>query len=122
MRTFKNWTTSPESIESMCAARRYNKATELHISRLPKTAFFAAKCYTVTLGAGTSDELDIFIEGQRIYALSTNQGLGYVGLQVFEDGEEVAETFIDNGNDQGEYILGLTPIWRAKRLADWCDG
>jgi len=113
MRTFRPWRTAPESIDSMCAARRYNPATELQ--------YFTDKSYTVTLGAGTSDELDIFEENSRIYALSTNTGLEYVGLQVFEDGEEVAETFMDSSSEQTDYILNLTPIWRAKRLANWID-
>jgi hypothetical protein len=71
----------------------------------------------------------VFYEGKRLYVLSTNQGLEYVGLQVFEESDdcsngtadEVAETFLDSAAPNIEYILGLTPIWRAKQLANWID-
>jgi len=77
--------------------------------------------YTMTIGAGTADELDIFTEGSLLFVLSTNQGLGYVGLQVFENGDEVGMTFMDSSTPNVDYILGLTPIWRAKRMANWMD-
>jgi hypothetical protein len=113
MRTFRAWRTAPESWEKQREAGRYNPAIEMQ--------YYTDKSYTVTLGAGTRDELDVFEEGNRIYVLMTNTGLGYVGMQVFEDGEEIADEFVQDYDEHGEYILGLTPIWRAKRLANWCD-
>lgn len=108
MRTFRPWRTRPESYAKQRAAGRYNPATELQ--------YFTDKSYTVTLEAGTSDELDVFNEGATIFVLSTNQGLGYVGMQAFEDGEQIGAVFIDG--DDAAYFLNLTPVWRAKKLAE----
>lgn len=116
MRTLHTYTVDRESWESMNAAGRYNPAWELTYS-LP-----GGELHTVTLGAGSSDALAVFHEAGRVYVVTSNDGLGYVGLQVFEGSEEVAETFMDSGQgDTTDYILELTPIWQAKRLADWTD-
>lgn len=113
MRTFRPWQTAPESYDSQREAGRYNPATELR--------YTTDETYTVTIGAGTADELDVFIEGSLLFVLSTNQGLGYVGLQVFEGSDEVGMSFMDSSTPNVDYILGLTPIWRAKRIANWMD-
>ncbi|MCK5089491.1 MAG: hypothetical protein KAQ88_05875 [Hyphomicrobiaceae bacterium] len=113
MRRFWAWQTAPEDYESQREAGRYNPALELQ--------YCTDQNYIVTLGAGNADEIDVFTEGSLLYVLSTNQGLSYCGMQVFEAGEEVGETFIDSSADQCDYLLGLTPIWRAKRLADWMN-
>jgi len=72
------------------------------------------------IGAGTADDVDLFTEGGALYILSRHRGLGYAGLQVFRGGEEIANSFVD-GEEQGDYINGLTAVYAAKRLANWAD-
>lgn len=50
-----------------------------------------------------------------------NNSLQYAGLEVFRDGELVADTFCDSYSEQAEYLNGLTAINATKRLADWLD-
>jgi hypothetical protein len=73
-----------------------------------------------TLGAGTADDVDLFEEGGALYVLARNRGLGYAGLEVFRDGERIADTFTDT-EEQGGYLCDLTAIYAAKRLANWAD-
>lgn len=72
------------------------------------------------IGAGTADDIDLFTEGGALYVLSRNHGLSYAGLQVFRDGEEIADSFTDD-EDQADYINGLSAVYAAKRLANWSD-
>jgi hypothetical protein len=126
MRTLpsNNWMTWKESLEEQIAAGRYNPATVLSF-KIPGT--YGHK--TVTLGKGTSDTMHVFYEGLRLYVTTSNEPLGYVGLEVFEVSkgpepvhpEKIADEFVQDYDEHGEYILGLTPIWRAKRLANWLD-
>jgi len=109
MRTIKDYTTEPEPYDEQRKAGRYNPAIKL-------TA--AGQC--VTIGAGWRDELDVFEESGELYVLSRNPGLGYAGLEVFRDGDTVADTFTDTGQ-LADYINGLSPIWAAKRLQNWTD-
>ena len=73
-----------------------------------------------TIGAGTADSVYLFEEDGALIILSRNRGLGYAGLQVFRDGIEASESFVDT-EELGDYLLGLTPIYAAKRMTDWCD-
>lgn len=72
------------------------------------------------IGAGTKDEVDLFTENGALYVLSRNRGLGYAGLEVFRDGERIADVFCD-GEIQGDYLNELTAVYAAKRLSDWGD-
>ena len=119
-----NWQSWLESSDRQHEAGRYNAATEISY-KIP-----SALCHkTVTIGAGRSDALEVFYEGRFLYVLATNSSLGYVGLEVFSEqdnersgeADRIAEIFCDSGNEQTEYLLGLSAVWRAKRLADWCD-
>ncbi len=118
-----NWATWLECGDRQRAAGRYNPASEISF-KIP-----AAHCHkTVTIGAGRSDGLEVFYEGQRIYVLATNSALEYVGLEVFEDtgcedgtADKVTSIFMDSSDEQLGYVLGLSAVWRAKRLANWID-
>lgn len=78
------------------------------------------KGYRLPIGAGSSDDVDLFIEGDRLYVLARNNRLEYAGLEAFKDGELDGEIFIDS-EVEGEYLNGLTAIYAAKRLAYYCD-
>jgi hypothetical protein len=112
MRTLKphEYDIERETLEEQNAAGRYHPAQVV-----------IWKGHRHTLGAGSADDLDLFEEGGRLIVTACNQYLGYTGAQIFEDGAEVAETFVEDYQEQGEYLLNLTPIWRAKRLANWLD-
>jgi len=71
------------------------------------------------IGAGNADEVDVFTEDGALYVLARNRGLGYAGLEIFRDGERVADPFTDS-EEQGDYLNELTAIYAAKRLAEYC--
>lgn len=74
------------------------------------------------IGAGSSDDVDLFEEGGALFVLARNRSLDYCGLQVFEGGEEVAGTFLQGpGDPNAGYMNDLSAIYAAKRLANWCD-
>ncbi len=106
--------TERETLDEQREAGRYNPALVLRY-------WLAGSEYRHAIGAGTSDALDVFTEAGRVYVVSTNAGLSYVGLEAFEAGEPVGDTFCDSAAPNIDYLLGLTPLWRAKRLAEWCD-
>ncbi len=112
MRTLKTheYEIERESIEEQLAAGRYNPALVV--------TFRGHRC---TLGAGTTDTLHLFEEGGTLFALSGNDPLGYMGLQAFCDGEEIGDTFAQDHDEHTRGLFDLTPIYRAKRLADYCD-
>lgn len=97
-----------ETIEEQSASKRYTPAQVV-----------VWKGHRHAIGAGTADDVDLFTEGGELYVLSRHRGLGYAGLQIFRDGEEIADTFTD-AEVAGEYINGLSAIYAAKRLADYC--
>lgn len=72
------------------------------------------------LGHGTADDVDYFEEGGALYVLARNVAIGYAGLEVYRTGEQIASTFT-TFQEQEEYLNGLTPIYAAKRLANWAD-
>lgn len=111
-----NWATWLEDSDRQRQAGRYNPAREISY-KIP--SMFCHQ--TVTIGAGTSDELDVFYEGSRLYVLSTNHSLEYIGLEVFEEDDKITSTFCDSSTPNIEYLLGLSSIWAAKRMANWID-
>lgn len=71
------------------------------------------------IGAGSRDDVDLFTEGGALYVLARNYGLTYAGLEIFKDGERIADTFTDY-EEQAGYLCGLTAVYAAKRLAEYC--
>jgi hypothetical protein len=72
------------------------------------------------IGAGSSDDVDLFEEGGELFVLSRHRGLSYAGLEVFRDGQLVRDTFTQDGDGLADYLNELTPIYAAKRLGEWC--
>jgi hypothetical protein len=96
--------------------------------------------YRLPIGAGESDDVNVFRDGPLVYVVSVNRGLGYAGLQVFEltsyepskynakhrQASEIGETFLQADYEIDD-ILGkrgvdLHPRTIAKRLADYAIG
>lgn len=113
MRTLGHWT-DRETYDEMREAQHYSPGRVVHY-------WLNGSEYRHAIGAGTADSVDVFTEAGRVYVVSANSGLSYVGLEAFEDGEPVGDTFCDSAAPNIDYLLGLTPLWRAKRLANWCD-
>jgi hypothetical protein len=111
MRTldFDQYQWSRETIEEQSASGRYTPAQVI-----------VWKGHRYPIGAGTADDVDLFTEDGWLYVLSRHRGLGYAGLQVFRDGDLIADTFTDT-EEQGGYLNELTAIYAAKRLADYCQ-
>jgi len=110
MRTLQphEYETERETIEEQSAAGRWNPATVVIWRGMRHT-----------IGAGTACGVDLFEEGGALVVLSRNSALDHAGLEIFEDGERIADTFTQEPA-QAEYINGLSAIYAAKRLADYC--
>lgn len=98
-----------ETLDEQREAGRWNPATVI---------VWRGQRYTI--GAGTADDVDVFTEGGALYVLARNRGMSYAGLEVFRDGERIADIFVDE-SDRGDYLNELTAIYAAKRLANWAD-
>jgi hypothetical protein len=111
MRTLKlhEYELDRETWEEQREAGRYNPATVV-----------IWRGHRYAIGAGSRDDVDLFEEGGALYVLARNSGLNYAGLQVFRDGDEIADTFTDY-EEQADYLNELSAIYAAKRLANWCD-
>lgn len=80
----------------------------------------------VPLAAGSSDDINVFVEGhgpdRQLVVLTSNERLGYAGLEIFNLGDKVpsGEIFCQ-GHEQVAEIVGprefnLEPINLAKRM------
>jgi hypothetical protein len=109
---FHSFAIERETQEEQREAGRYNPADVITWGGL-----------RYSLGCGTADDVDVFTEHGALYVLSRNRGLGYAGLQVFRDGDEIASVWIDS-DERGQYINDLTAVYAAKRMANWgcCEG
>jgi len=92
MKYFDDYTIDDESWEKQSEAGRYNPAQEI-------TYEMNGKEYTNTLSAGTRDSITVMIskdEEHYIYVLTENSGLDYMGLQIFYEGEERGDMFLQS--------------------------
>lgn len=130
-RTWDNdlqWRVADEGVDSQRRAGRFSPARELHWQerhRVPGTHRYEWREYSCIIGAGRSDEVDVErrVDTGRVYVLSVNRGLGYVGLEVLERGERVGGAFFQN--DPAE-ILGrrwedLRPRTLIQRMREYAD-
>ena len=99
-----------ETYAEQRAAGRYNPASVL-IWRGLRHA----------IGAGDADNVDVFEQSGCLYVLATNRAIEYIGLQIFQNGEQVADCFCQDESAEITRLLELTPINAAKRLAAYCD-
>jgi len=76
-----------------------------------------------SVSSGRSDSIYVFKEEKYIYVLSVNKNLGYVGLEIFEENEQIDSIFIDKDYEIKEILgkseLDLTPINIVKRLESY---
>jgi hypothetical protein len=98
-----------ETYDEQRAAGRYNPARVI-----------IWRGHRYALGCGDGDAVDVFTEGGALYVLSRRRPLGYAGLEVFRDGERIADIFTDDP-ERADYLCDLTAVYAAKRLANWAD-
>jgi hypothetical protein len=110
MRRITNFQIQKELLEDAFRAGRFNPSLE--ITFRDRTGI-----HTHKIGAGYSDELDVYREAGVTYVLARNNALPYVGLEAFEGDEKVGDLFLQEG--QVIEVLGrsdLAPVTMIKRL------
>ena len=113
MRGIRNYQIRKELFEDMHHAGRYNRSLE--ITFRDKTGE-----HTHKIGAGYSDDIDVYREGTLTYVLSRNHNLGYFGLEIFEGSEKVGDMFVEA--HQVKETIGrddLAPFTVVKRMAEY---
>ena len=104
-----------ETWEEAGAAGRYNRGL---------VALFRDRTgnHRVPIGAGESDNVEVYRDHGLTYVVSRNHGLGYVGLEVFEGDAQVGETFLQVDYEIAELLgrdgLDRSGGWIARQLAD----
>jgi len=101
-----------ESIDEQIRAGKFNPCLKL-------TFWDKAGTHTHIVGAGYSDTIDVYREGQETFVLTRNFGLGYIGLEIFDGQILVGEMFIQNDSEVEELVgsIDLTPYTIINRLA-----
>ena len=114
-RLLRSATIGHESWEEAAHAGRYNRALTLDYA-------IEDQEYQATLNGGESDTIDVLTDGDDVYVITTNPGLGYVGLEVFSEGALAHDVFIDGSEVEaclGEDVWDLEPQDQLERLIDY---
>ena len=103
-----------ESTDEQVEAGRFNPCLKLTFR--DKTGI-----HTHKIGAGYSDEIDVYREDQETFVLTRNSGLGYVGLEIFNGPAPVGEMFIQNDLGIEEIVgnINFAPYTVIKRMAQY---
>ena len=110
MRTIHNYKLQTETWESQSKAGRYNPATEI-VYRDKRGI------HTYTTGAGTSDSINVFREGEETYILIVNDQLGYAALEI--PGSIEVVFFQSTYSELREDFHELSPITQVKILLSY---
>ena len=76
--------------------------------------------HIMTISGGESDRVDVYREGNEIFVLTQNQSLGYLGLEVFKDGELTGDVFFEG--DAAAEVIGRgnpSPPTLIKTLSEY---
>lgn len=106
---FDSYDWDRETIAEQSASGRYNPAQVV-----------VWNGHRHAIGAGTADDVDLFEADGALIVLARNHGLTYAGLEVWQDGERVADTFTDLEGPADE-LLQLDASEAAATLLDYCD-
>ncbi len=106
-----------ESLESQRTAGRYNPAKVCCFRLGPHKL-------AVVLGAGTSDDVDVFTHHGEGIILNSNRGLDYCGVEVYDrEGKQVGSCFMQSDERIKEALgprgLDLKDTTIATRLLDY---
>jgi len=81
--------------------------------------------HRVHIGAGYSDDVEVYREGEETFILSKNWRLGYVGLEIYRGSRHIGEMFLQNSQDIDEILgpqgLDLADYNIIKRMAQYID-
>ena len=109
MKYFDDYIINDETWEKQSEAGRYNPALEI-------TYKIDGKEYTNTLGAGTSDNITVMVDKQGyIYVLTENRYLDYMGLEIFKEGENLGDMFLEGS------MWDMTDIEKINFLHQWVN-
>lgn len=85
----------------------------------PPLALFYGDKQVSIIGAGNSDYIRLFRDGDDVVVYCDNDSLFYMAIEVIDaDGDKIGDTFIDNDYDYNE-LAGLQPINRAKAMLNY---
>lgn len=107
-----------ETYEEQSRAGRYNPGLVL-LYRDKR------KIQRVPIGAGTSDDIYVYREGDDIYVLTVNDRLGYVGLDIFsgDPAEKAGEMFLQTDYEIEEILgrrgLDLSPPTMIRYMSNY---
>lgn len=107
-----------ETYEEQRAAGRYNPGL---------VVLFRDKRgnHRVHIGAGYSDDVEVYREGDETFILSKNRRLDYVGLEIFRGSQQVGEMFLQLSQDIQEILgprgLDLADHNIIKRMSQWIE-
>jgi len=102
-----------ETFRKQCDAQRCNPSLEVTFQD------YLGRTYTHTLSAGDSDEIRGYQNFDEVLVFSRNDRIPYYGLQVFKQGEEIGEIFIQTDLDVKDIIGKATSdITIIKRLRE----
>lgn len=73
------------------------------------------------IGAGTSDNIELWQDGVFIYVLSQNNGMGYISLQVINTETNQIEDNIFLGGEDATDILEMESKEQLTILFDYCN-
>lgn len=113
MRKLKQYKVSWETPDEMIAAGRVNPGLEI-------TFRIGRVRYMHKISTGNADDIHVYREGDQVFVLSINNGLGYVGLEVFAGDDRVGDIFLQG--DQVQETLGrsdLSPPTMIRRLLEF---
>ncbi|WP_155320843.1 hypothetical protein [Desulfosarcina ovata] len=110
MTKVKNYSITKESTDEMIAAGRFNPSLEI---------IFRDRhgIHRHKLSAGYADDIHVYREAGLTCVLSINNGLGYIGLEIFEGSQPFGDIFLQG--DQVAEALGrsdLSPLFMIRRL------
>ena len=90
-----------------------------------KSLFLCHKGNKVMLQAGTSDDVEVYREEGSFHVLTLNSGLGYLGLEVFQEGtlEAQGEVFIQNSDElqMSKDPFEYSPHYLIRTLQEYLD-
>ncbi len=116
MRKIHNYRISKEDFWEMLHAKRHSPS--LVITFKDKSG-----SHTHKFSAGYQDDIDVYRDSSKIFVLSRNPRLDYVGLEIFEGPEKQGSIFLQ-GHQVKEVLKreNLTPLNAIKRLKNLIEG
>ena len=115
MQEFLDYEITEEDFEKQRWGERYNPALEI-------TYNIDGTKYINTLQCGFRDNITCFIcDHKDIYVLTTNSGLNYAGLEIFNSGQELGDIFLDDNGLQENNIDpdNMADIEMINFLSEW---